>query len=708
MDKYLKQIIDESFLSDDFGTYGSSPEIYERNGFKLFVSPAGTKKIFIIDSEGYVIFSNLINDNYIIITNPLEEEYFLEITIQGYLFKLKNPLVYGKNALQERGGKLIRKLIRDLIDDIPIDCSYFCHKIFKALLVEDKLIISGYISNKSSHDVLYPDGKLLPKQLINIEYQSNFSTEGYGNGVSLFNFKSKDVIKSIYFNKDLNFNSPVRINRISNILIMEHEERTHILFLDDLKTMSFGGDEYKLYTNYILFFPHSGYSSFNTFALVDFRNKRSIDLYERFKSLNFLIDDTDAGLFYENQILIDNDLLVFIDACGNRISIEINDIFSNVNLKINPTNTDYYNTIRIFKDRSNVKLEGPWKAGYSLDYNFTKTKINSDGSFITNREKIGELLYQYKYKFDKSVENVLAEFVSNSIQYEFYGKEFDVILPIPPSNVERPYQPVIELSVLISKLISIPVDIDYINKLINFPQSKEIPSYELTYEALQNAFMLKDIRYKNKNVLLFDDLFWTGATLNIITELLYNVGQVKDVYVVTILKNSQKEVNMIENYGIYHPYHGGRNELFDGFSSKILELKENNILAVNHFFNLLKNYFDEDYTITVVPSHDPLKTTSGLKTLAQKLATFNNWTDATSCLIRTKKIGKLAHGGNRSIDVHLNSIRVNNANLIRGKNVLVLDDVTTSGNSLLACKKLLKEASALNIRTFAIAKTSLD
>ena len=59
----------------------------------------------------------------------------------------------------------------------------------------------------------------------------------------------------------------------------------------------------------------------------------------------------------------------------------------------------------------------------------------------------------------------------------------------------------------------------------------------------------------------------------------------------------------------------------------------------------------------------------------------------------------------RSIDVHLKSIRVENRELIQGKQVLVLDDVQTTGNSLQACLQLITEAGAAIARSLSIANT---
>ena len=40
----------------------------------------------------------------------------------------------------------------------------------------------------------------------------------------------------------------------------------------------------------------------------------------------------------------------------------------------------------------------------------------------------------------------------------------------------------------------------------------------------------------NKNVLLLDDIYDSGATLTVATYLLYSCGQVKNVYVITMTK----------------------------------------------------------------------------------------------------------------------------------------------------------------------------
>lgn len=166
----------------------------------------------------------------------------------------------------------------------------------------------------------------------------------------------------------------------------------------------------------------------------------------------------------------------------------------------------------------------------------------------------------------------------------------------------------------------------------------------------------------------------------------------------------------IVTFGSYKPYSwhtqidGGSSSNYPEYSGKILDLKEGKQLAVDYFYEHIKDELMDGFAIAIVPSHDPEKIT-GIKALAQKLAKKRDRVDASDCLVRTKKVEKLAHGGDRSIDGHFASIKVRNPDLIKGRNVLLLDDVTRTGNSLMACRKLLLDAGAKSVQCVALGKT---
>lgn len=69
---------------------------------------------------------------------------------------------------------------------------------------------------------------------------------------------------------------------------------------------------------------------------------------------------------------------------------------------------------------------------------------------------------------------------------------------------------------------------------------KSIEDDEKRREILRNNFEV-DLRYANKKILLFDDLYRSGDTLNEITETLYSQGRVNNVYVATLTKTRVKK-----------------------------------------------------------------------------------------------------------------------------------------------------------------------
>lgn len=154
-----------------------------------------------------------------------------------------------------------------------------------------------------------------------------------------------------------------------------------------------------------------------------------------------------------------------------------------------------------------------------------------------------------------------------------------------------------------------------------------------------------------------------------------------------------------------HPYHPYRSGNFDDASGRILNFKEGKPAAFRYYLDSMDVQLPDDATLCAVPSHAP-GNHGEVRALAQALAARKDQrTDATSCLVRHSKIHKLSSGGRRDIDVHLNSIRVENVDLIRGREVTLIDDVTTTGNSFAACRQLLLNAGAQSVHCVALAKT---
>lgn len=164
-------------------------------------------------------------------------------------------------------------------------------------------------------------------------------------------------------------------------------------------------------------------------------------------------------------------------------------------------------------------------------------------------------------------------------------------------------------------------------------------------------------------------------------------------------------------YGIYKRYwldkaNGVRNPDIDSFTYKIMDVKADKVPALKYFFNLLHRDVAQGVTICYVPSSDPANTNTGIRRIAENLCKHNGRIDANSCLERHTKIQSAKMGGERSMEVHYNSLRVVNTNLVQNRDVLLLDDVTTTNCSLLACKELLiRYGRARSVLCLALGQT---
>lgn len=185
-------------------------------------------------------------------------------------------------------------------------------------------------------------------------------------------------------------------------------------------------------------------------------------------------------------------------------------------------------------------LNGRWKADWALDIHSQSSMKNLDGSFETVRSTIGEALYQLKYCQDLSK----IEFLSNELIYFLRTRMvlpyIDVIIPTPSSSM-RDVQPVHEIAKKVSCGLNITYDENYVSKIKNTSQLKAIDDANQRQSMIQGAFCLPNPDlYKNKKILIIDDLYRSGTTLNELTKILYENGNVNNVYIVTLTKTRTK------------------------------------------------------------------------------------------------------------------------------------------------------------------------
>lgn len=184
-----------------------------------------------------------------------------------------------------------------------------------------------------------------------------------------------------------------------------------------------------------------------------------------------------------------------------------------------------------------VTLEGNWKSGKAYDLHTVASTYlgpNEFGhdQFETTRSVMGDLVYQLKYQSDKSALPKIVELLD-----EIKGIEnFDYLVPIPPTKKNRPIQP----ALLIADALGARRGVKVLPSLLINSGDEELKGVTdpvARIELLRNALKLDpNQNVSGKKLLLVDDLYRSGSTLSIATELLYREGKASRVSVLTMTK----------------------------------------------------------------------------------------------------------------------------------------------------------------------------
>ena len=185
-----------------------------------------------------------------------------------------------------------------------------------------------------------------------------------------------------------------------------------------------------------------------------------------------------------------------------------------------------------------MKIPGRWHEGYALDYHTLSSVYIGDNEyghpeFDTKRSEVGELLYWLKNRTDRAVVPEIVEAAATFLGSWNPGVE--AIVPVPASRA-RAFQPVMLLGEALAKQLGLPFAIDWVRKTREISELKNVYDYGERIRLLAGAHEVDKAKVDGRRVLLFDDLYRSGATLNAITEGLYDQGGAGEVFALTITR----------------------------------------------------------------------------------------------------------------------------------------------------------------------------
>lgn len=185
-----------------------------------------------------------------------------------------------------------------------------------------------------------------------------------------------------------------------------------------------------------------------------------------------------------------------------------------------------------------MQINGAWRQGYVLDYHTVSSGLLGydqfgNPMFDTKRTEVGELLYRLKYRRDLKALDSLVEAAVDFVKS--WQISLAAVVPVPPTRV-RQLQPVFEVGDRLAGGLNLPIFKDFVQNVKKAKELKNVFDFNERIKLLENAYQVRDQSLRGKAVLLFDDLYRSGATLNTVTRVLYEQAQCSDVYALALTR----------------------------------------------------------------------------------------------------------------------------------------------------------------------------
>jgi len=184
-------------------------------------------------------------------------------------------------------------------------------------------------------------------------------------------------------------------------------------------------------------------------------------------------------------------------------------------------------------------IHGRWSEGFALDlHTLSSVPIGENEwghmQFETEYSEVGALLKEVKYRSrDPAKMDQLVHAAAAYIRE--WGIQVDLVVPVPPSKW-RSVQPVQVMGAGLAAALGVQDGSGCVLKVKESPELKGISDSDERVAALDGVFEVDEARTQNRRVLLFDDLFRSGTTMNAIAELLRAQGGAAEVYALTLTK----------------------------------------------------------------------------------------------------------------------------------------------------------------------------
>jgi len=185
-----------------------------------------------------------------------------------------------------------------------------------------------------------------------------------------------------------------------------------------------------------------------------------------------------------------------------------------------------------------IRIQGDWSDGYALDLHTTRSVYLGDNEyghpeFDTEYSEVGALVKAVKYRGDLSRVPELIDTAAHFIRH--WGVGIDVVVPAPPSR-QRRVQPVEVIASGIAQALGVADGRGAVWRTKAVPELKGLANQDERAVALDGAHDVNPTMTRGRRVLLFDDLFRSGAPMGSAARLLLARGGATEVFALTLTK----------------------------------------------------------------------------------------------------------------------------------------------------------------------------
>jgi predicted amidophosphoribosyltransferase len=177
-----------------------------------------------------------------------------------------------------------------------------------------------------------------------------------------------------------------------------------------------------------------------------------------------------------------------------------------------------------------------WTAGFCLDVHTLSSEFRGHDAyghpvFDTVHSPAGEALFRLKYRQDQSAMAVVVDALKRFLAE--WRPNVEILVAIPHSTPARRLVP--EVAKRLGEVTRIPFCESCIEKTKSTKQLKDVFDYATRLEILKDAFAVGPGTVTNRRVLLFDDLYRSGATAGAAAKALLDAGATA-VYLLTVTR----------------------------------------------------------------------------------------------------------------------------------------------------------------------------